>query len=226
MTATGGPGRDTVVRAAPDHLATWPDAATEHAPEVHDTDLAPGFDLAEWAAAARAAHPEAVLAATHRGCGPALDGWIDLVRRAAGEKLGGADRAFTGDTTPTSLRHLRRWTSSQLDSPPELVDDAVLVVSELATNVERHARSWLTVDVVALDDAVLLAVTDPDVDSLPALREVQPDEPSGRGLLVVSTLASWWGVIVRPRTKTVWAALHRGATTAAHDGGRTNEEQR
>ncbi len=64
---------------------------------------------------------------------------------------------------------------------------------------------------VELADVVLLAVTDPEVASLPALREVQPDQPSGRGLLVVSSLASWWGVVVRPSTKTVWAALRTGS---------------
>lgn len=115
--------------------------------------------------------------------------------------------SFRGDTTPTSLRSLRRWVMARLEGHPEVCDDAVLAVSELATNVERHAPSWLTVDIVVLDDGVLLGVTDPVVDQLPQPRSVSIDEPSGRGLLVVSTLSSAWGVVVRPESKTVWSML-------------------
>lgn len=214
-------GGDTALRTAPDHLAVWlPGVVDGHQdPLLEDAGLDERFDTVDWVDSVRAGHAAAVITATHRGRDPRLGGdphvvdddvWIELVRHAAGAQLGGEDRAFTGDTTPTSLRSLRRWTSDQLSERPDLVDDAVLVVSELSTNVERHARSWLTVDVVEVAGHVVVAVTDPDVDALPVLREVPRDEPSGRGLLVVSSLASWWGVVVRPRTKTVWAALRIG----------------
>lgn len=216
-------------RFVPDHLAVWlTGVVAGQEPLVEDASLDEAFDAAEWFRSVRAGYPAAVLCATYRGTAAARDGhggderWVELTRQAAATDVSAEDRAFTGDTTPTSLRSLRRWTSRQLEDRADLVDDAVLVVSELATNVERHSRSWLTVDVVAVDDHVLVAVTDPDVDSVPRPREVAPDQPSGRGLLVVSSVSSWWGVVVRQRTKTVWAALD-GADGPSGGRDRTSE---
>jgi hypothetical protein len=133
--------------------------------------------------------------------------WLELTRTAAGVDHRGEHRAFTGDTTPTSLSALRRWAMDRLDGRPVATDDIILALSELSTNVERHGGDWLTVDLIDRGGMVVLAVTDPAVDRFPAPRDAGPDEATGRGLLVVASLALRWGVVTRSTHKTVWAAF-------------------
>jgi anti-sigma regulatory factor (Ser/Thr protein kinase) len=170
-----------------------------------------GFDLAGWLGAARAADPSTVAAAVfpnHLDEDPSGLDVVELTRAAVGLDGDPLDRrTFTGDTMPTSLRALRTWAADQLEGRGCSTDDVVLVLSELSTNVERHAEGWITVDLVETQGTVVIAVTDPSVDRLPVLREVGPDELTGRGLLVVASLSLVWGVVVRARSKTVWAAL-------------------
>jgi len=200
---------------APDHLVVWLTGAADDPPVVDDARLGATFDLSGWFDELRPGYPDAVLGAVYRGvagvAGTDEGGWQPLVESAARVRLGDGLRAFTGDTTPTSLRALRRWVASQLGVDHPRVDDVVLAVSELATNVERHAAKWLTVDLVQLPDHTLVAVTDPTTDALPLPRRVPADQVSGRGLLVVAALARWWGVVVSPRSKTVWAAVPSAA---------------
>jgi anti-sigma regulatory factor (Ser/Thr protein kinase) len=200
----------------PTHLLRWTDG------RVH-TDVPPategfaaalggaGFDLETWTASVRRDDSHAVAAAVFpnhvEDSSVPLD-VAELARTAAG--LDGDEherRVFTGDTMPTSLRALRSWATEQLAGRNCSVDEVVLVLSELSTNVERHARGWLTVDLIDTQGILLVAVSDPTVDRLPVLRDVGPDELTGRGLLVVASLALVWGVVVRESSKTVWAAL-------------------
>lgn len=209
----------------PDQLSVWLDGEYSDGRVAISDDgrLVDGFTIPDWVDDIRLGYPRSVLAATFAGSrGPEQDaasseGWQELIARAAavndrGSADLGANSSFRGDTTPTSLRSLRRWVMSRLDALPEICDDAVLVVSELATNVERHAPSWMTIDLSILDTAVLLAVTDPVVEHLPQPRSVSIEDTAGRGLLVVATLSAVWGVVVRPATKTVWAAFDLSAT--------------
>ena len=89
--------------------------------------------------------------------------------------------------------------------------DAVLVASELATNVVRHGpvleREFETA-VTALPDGFCLVEVSDEGTHPPRPREPGPDEESGRGLLLVGHLASAWGVWNRGRHgQTVWALL-------------------
>ncbi|GAA3297654.1 ATP-binding protein [Streptomyces cinereospinus] len=90
------------------------------------------------------------------------------------------------------------------------VADAVLLVSELATNVVRHAPRTATefeVAVTALaDGSCLLEVSDEDRRA-PRLRAVDDVEEAGRGLHLVEHVAAAWGVWSRSGGKTVWALL-------------------
>ena len=232
MTATtepaGGRGRtdgdpSTVKLRVPDHVVAWlgGDVRCDDERIIEDAPAdVPGFSLPTWVADVRERHPDALVAATYP---PHLMGrpdevrqrsqveWLDLTQAAAGVDHGGDERSFTGDTTPTSLSSLRRWAVGRLGGHPVDVDDIVLSLSELTTNVERHGGDWLTVDLVERDRALVLAVSDPAVDRLPAPRDAGPHEPSGRGLLVVATLSMRWGVVVGPSHKTVWAACAHGA---------------
>jgi anti-sigma regulatory factor (Ser/Thr protein kinase) len=96
---------------------------------------------------------------------------------------------------------LERWGLSGA-----LLDDARLVVSELATNAVVHAGSAFTVELQRQGDGVNLAVSDDD-PSGPVLREPHPLATSGRGLRIIATLAADWGVRADADGKTVWARL-------------------
>jgi anti-sigma regulatory factor (Ser/Thr protein kinase) len=207
--SAGSHSRTDTERAVltPDHLVVWLTGAADDPPVVDDARLGSDFELSEWFEELRPGYPDAVLGALYRGAAGDDGSWRRMVESAARVRLTDDPRAFTGDTTPTSLRALRRWVSNQLGADHAHVDDVVLAVSELATNVERHAASWLTVDLVQLPDDTLIAVTDPTTDALPLPRSVPAEQVSGRGLLVVAALARWWGVVVRPQSKTVWAAI-------------------
>lgn len=220
--STGGgdaPWRREVER--PDHLVMWPRAHVDRRDdEAIDRSelLDDSFSLSHWVQETQREHPGAVLAAAFPSVVPHPDGhtlrrietdWLDLVTVAAGLSGGPADRSFIGDTTPTSLRALRQWAHERLDQHEFSAEDVVLALSELAANVEVHAGPWLIVDVVDRGHAVVLAVTDPFVGGLPLLRRPDVHEDSGRGLFVVASVAHRWGVVVRPRSKSVWAAFAR-----------------
>ncbi|MHB1137483.1 MAG: ATP-binding protein [Microthrixaceae bacterium] len=211
----------------PLQLLTWePGAWAEHArAAVHAVDASPGgFDLRDWVAAQLSDGQEvaAVVYPSHRAAAAGAARRLDLdelTRSAAGLSEDSFERrVFTGDTLPTSLRALRRWAGEQLESSPYPVEDVVLALSELSTNVERHAGGWLTVDLIRTQDVLVVAVTDPQVQRLPRVRAVGPDELTGRGLLVVASLAACWGVVVRPSSKSVWAAICPTGTSALDEG--------
>jgi len=95
---------------------------------------------------------------------------------------------------------LERW------GVAHLVDDAALVVSELATNAVMHAASHFTVGVKAGDDAVRISVTDYQ-PARPVASQPPPMSESGRGLSLVASLARGWGTHSVAGGKVVWAEL-------------------
>ncbi|WP_367321213.1 ATP-binding protein [Streptomyces sp. HUAS ZL42] len=104
--------------------------------------------------------------------------------------------------------HLADWGHEPGDTA---VDDAVLLVSELTTNVVRHGpllEREFEVAVTALaDGSCLIEVSDEDRRE-PRLRVVGEWEETGRGLHIVEHTAAAWGVWSRGRHgKTVWALV-------------------
>ncbi|MGB6057719.1 MAG: ATP-binding protein [Microthrixaceae bacterium] len=121
-------------------------------------------------------------------------------------------RAFTGDTTPTALRSLRTWASEQVGLREIQCDELQLVVSELATNVERYAPGWVMIDLVFYRGMVLVAVTDRATDSMPELGPSRVVDTSGRGLWIVAAVSVAWGVVRRASSKTIWSLLRSEST--------------
>ena len=74
-----------------------------------------------------------------------------------------------------------------------LVEAARVLTSELVANAMMHGEGPIDVDVVRTDGVVRVAVTDQGAGN-PALRGVDLDDPGGMGLLIVSTMASSWGI--------------------------------
>jgi anti-sigma regulatory factor (Ser/Thr protein kinase) len=87
-----------------------------------------------------------------------------------------------------------------------VIDDARLVVTELAANAIVHARSPFSVTAHPHDSGVRLSVRDSSVVR-PTVRPSDPLAASGRGLLLVAALSADWGVEVTADGKTVWADL-------------------
>ena len=89
----------------------------------------------------------------------------------------------------------------------DLVEDAAVVVTELATNAVVHARTGFTVAVSCHPDgSIRLAVRDDSVRP-PRPRVAAPYDGSGRGLRLVEAIAGGWTADLLPRGKVVWALL-------------------
>lgn len=115
---------------------------------------------------------------------------------------------------PVSARRARRAVAEVLPDAcrSELLDDVVLLVSELVTNAVRHgARSGGgdVVEVVAwpADGHYWLAVSDPG-EGLPVRVPPGHEACGGRGLVLVDTLCATWAVVPRrTRGKSVVAGI-------------------
>jgi anti-sigma regulatory factor (Ser/Thr protein kinase) len=117
---------------------------------------------------------------------------------------------------PASAARARAWSRDYLDHAlaaephrPNLISDAVVVVSELITNAIRAHSHHTVLTLLATDATVTVSVTD-DVPSVPEWREPGPGEASGRGLHVVEAISTDWGVTTWGVGKTVWAELSVG----------------
>ncbi|MGW7465592.1 SpoIIE family protein phosphatase [Streptomyces xantholiticus] len=108
-------------------------------------------------------------------------------------------RAFVRDT-------LQGWGHS------DVVDDAVVLTSELVTNAVVHAGTAADVLCLRSEDGVRVEVADRyperEVPIQGAGRTIANlDSENGRGLLLCAALASRWGVEYTPTHKTVWFQL-------------------
>ncbi|MFG2775980.1 ATP-binding protein [Streptomyces sp. NPDC048350] len=94
--------------------------------------------------------------------------------------------------------------------PSETVDAAMLLVTELVTNAVQHTDTSSIICTVSLhSDTVTVSVTDTGTVTHSAPAPAQPDDlkESGRGLLIVSALATDWGTRLTTGTREVWARL-------------------
>ncbi|GAA1259735.1 SpoIIE family protein phosphatase [Kitasatospora nipponensis] len=102
---------------------------------------------------------------------------------------------------------------------PEVVDDAVVLVSELVTNAVVHAGTAAEVSCLREEDSVQIGVTDRHPErGLPAFAGpiagnavsehfADAEGEGGRGLMMCSALSSRWGVEYSAGQKTVWFRL-------------------
>ncbi|GGO97496.1 ATP-binding protein [Wenjunlia tyrosinilytica] len=109
-------------------------------------------------------------------------------------------------------RYLRCWHAE------ELIDSAKLLLSELLTNAVNHAhtspgRQIQTVFEVT-EQRLRVEVSDAS-KTIPVLRHALDQDEQGRGLVLVATMATRWGVLPRKVNgdyavgKTVWFEIDR-----------------
>ncbi len=126
---------------------------------------------------------------------------------------------------PVCVSGARRFVTDGLRSwqRPELLDDAALCVSELAGNAVLHSgTSFMEIVLQTLQRGVRISVEDAGSTPAAAVLPRQSmsaddegfdldDEPTtGRGLAIVSILATSWGVELTSAGKRVWADLVDG----------------
>lgn len=94
----------------------------------------------------------------------------------------------------------------------DIVDDAVVLTSELVTNAVVHAGTSADVLCLRSDDGVRIEVADryPEREiplQATAVNMGSPDREGGRGLQLCAALAGRWGVEYSPTYKQVWFQL-------------------
>ncbi|MEV4804447.1 ATP-binding protein [Nonomuraea sp. NPDC049421] len=84
-----------------------------------------------------------------------------------------------------------------------VVDDCLLIVSELVTNAVRYGGSAYALRLEERAGEVYGEVFDPG-EGVPRPRAADMDAISGRGLQIVGAIADAWGVTATDNGKVVW----------------------
>ena len=107
---------------------------------------------------------------------------------------------------PEDVTAARLFVRAQLsDEPPEMVQAAELMTSELATNCVMHAHSDFELAINA-HDQIRIEVSDAG-RGRPTLLQPDVRALTGRGLRIVDAMSDAWGVIANTPGKTVWFTL-------------------
>jgi DNA-binding NarL/FixJ family response regulator len=130
------------------------------------------------------------LAAVLQAVESVLDKELPAEAHSAGRAREAVTTALISDVDDTSL------------------DTLVLLTSELVTNVVAHARTSCHLAVELFPDVVRVSVSDESAIAVQPRTASDQDE-SGRGLSLVETLSSNWGIIARTNGKTVWFEVPR-----------------
>jgi anti-sigma regulatory factor (Ser/Thr protein kinase) len=126
-----------------------------------------------------------------------------------------------------SIRRARTFVADCLRDrvADDLLETIQLVVSELATNSVRHARSAFDVSVSAKKRKLRVEVTDHGT-GMPKPRHATPADTSGRGLEIVANLVDHWGFIERPGGgKLVWFEFRLGSAESTPSTARAEQHK-
>jgi anti-sigma regulatory factor (Ser/Thr protein kinase) len=106
------------------------------------------------------------------------------------------------ESVPAARRFVREALTTDLDASGAC-DDIVAMVSELATNAVIHARTPYTIVVSRDGDTVRVGVHDHSA-ATPRRRAYGLDATTGRGLRLIATMSSDWGIVAQSGGKVVW----------------------
>ncbi len=121
--------------------------------------------------------------------------------------------------TPAAAREIVRGALTEVGLA-DLMNEALLLTTELATNGVVHAGTDIDLEVVADRDELTVTVTD-FVGDLPTRSTPNGLElaEGGRGMLLVDHFATSWGTTHQPSGKGVWFRLTRDRRASAELSG-------
>jgi DNA-binding NarL/FixJ family response regulator len=136
-----------------------------------------------------------------------LDYLVDLLESVG--KFGGAEASVDLPQSLTSVAAARRFVEERLKEwkLEQLLDDALLISSELVTNAVTHAESSCRVRLSLNVARLRIDVLDAGAGT-PEPLPLNQTEEHGRGLYMVDAITSAWGLEDVPgEGKLVWAEL-------------------
>jgi CheY-like chemotaxis protein len=138
-----------------------------------------------------------------------LDYLVELLEELGHDRVG--EMALRLPASVSSARDARTFARTVLDGwkVPDIVDDALLVVSEMVANAVTHAGTECELRIFLSSSAVRVEVADRG-DGTPDPKPPSLTRNSGRGLHLIDAVSAAWGV--EPDSdggKTVWAELRR-----------------
>jgi hypothetical protein len=126
------------------------------------------------------------------------------------------------DPVPGSSRRARQFVSGLAEEwgLGPILEESALCATELATNAVLHANGHFVVTVRPIGAGIRIEVMDGSPHQLPwatprtgTASDLTAMGQSGRGLQIVSAMATRWGVFTTAEAKTIWVELddgHRG----------------
>jgi len=129
-----------------------------------------------------------------------------LVKVRGPEDSGLQVRLDTAETAPGQARRAVRPQLEAWEVPAGLLEDLVLITSELVTNAFVHARPPIDLRIRRANHEVVLEVQDRAL-LRPRRRRPDDDDEHGRGLNIVEVLADDWGTRSSESGKTVWCTV-------------------
>jgi anti-sigma regulatory factor (Ser/Thr protein kinase) len=135
---------------------------------------------------------------------PYRDAYLLLVRT----RTLGPDNtnAWTFANSPEIVSQARKKATDQLTRwgvSEDVIDNTVLIVSELVTNAVRYSEGPIELRLI-LGDTLVCEITD-DSNTAPHLRRALNMDENGRGLFITAQLTQRWGVRPADQGKTLWA---------------------
>jgi CheY-like chemotaxis protein/anti-sigma regulatory factor (Ser/Thr protein kinase) len=134
---------------------------------------------------------------------------LPMVRGATESGAGPAERRIRLPASVTSSSYARSFVQDAVRrwNLEPLLEDAVLLTSELVSNAVLHARTAVELRVRQIAHGLRVEVIDSGGGAL-VMRAATEEDTSGRGLFFVETLATAWGTAtVQPHGKRVWFEL-------------------
>lgn len=128
---------------------------------------------------------------------------IEREPRAAGQNMMEREGLWVGHMRRIGAQKLRAWGLTPL------VESVELLISELVTNAFKHGTGHTVTFRLIIGQDVILVEVDDDSAGRPEIRLAGPDDENGRGLQLVSAIATNWGA---DGTR-IWCSLT--TTTAA-----------
>jgi signal transduction histidine kinase/serine phosphatase RsbU (regulator of sigma subunit)/DNA-binding response OmpR family regulator/anti-sigma regulatory factor (Ser/Thr protein kinase) len=212
---TGRAGRttDTVEWTPGSRLFLYTDGLVEHRGSDLDAGIESLRDVLDTVDVPVEALPNAVVAALL----PHDPDDDVAVLTAAFRRSGERERVLVIAQRSQAIAGARATTSAALTDwgiTGPVVDDVMLIVSELVTNAVRHGKPPIRLHLRHCDEGLVVTVADGS-PAEPEVRDSDREVPNGRGLHLVAALSNQWGTRPTGLGKAVWCTVPLEPAAAA-----------